>query len=384
MDRTIQRKPKPLPIPYPYFGSKRRIAGVIWERLGDVPNYVEPFFGSGAVLLARPHQPRTETINDINAFLCNFWRAVKADPKAVAEAADFPVNETHLHSVHRWLVFNVTEEGLRARLEADPAYYDPEAAGCWAWGASLWIGRDWCPRKEPARQVPNLGDTRGLDRASYRTRPEQGRRPHLTNRAGKGQGGYVGRSARLDYLEALTARLAHVRVCCGDWTRVLGPTPTTQHGLTAVFLDPPYDPVTGRDSALYVHEGSSDLSARVREWAIAHGTDPQMRICLAGYEGEHSMPPEWTCLAWKAKAGFCNQGSGASAANRDRERLWFSPGCLAPEAERYPLFARLEAEAIDQAEEAADLAPALVEAAPALVEALAPEAEAEDMRWCQP
>jgi len=74
--------------PFPYFGGKSTVAEIIWQRFGDVPNYVEPFFGSGAVLLARPHAPKTETINDKDHFVANFWRAVKHDPDAVAHWAD--------------------------------------------------------------------------------------------------------------------------------------------------------------------------------------------------------------------------------------------------------------------------------------------------------
>ena len=40
--------------PFPWFGGKARIAAQVWQRFGDVRNYVEPFFGSGAVLLNRP------------------------------------------------------------------------------------------------------------------------------------------------------------------------------------------------------------------------------------------------------------------------------------------------------------------------------------------
>ncbi len=40
------------------------VAPLVWERLGDVYSYVEPFFGSGAVMLARTHEPRIETVND--------------------------------------------------------------------------------------------------------------------------------------------------------------------------------------------------------------------------------------------------------------------------------------------------------------------------------
>lgn len=58
--------------PFPYFGGKSRVASLIWERFGSVPNYVEPFFGSGAVLLARPYLHGVETVNDADALLANF------------------------------------------------------------------------------------------------------------------------------------------------------------------------------------------------------------------------------------------------------------------------------------------------------------------------
>ena len=39
--------------PFPWFGGKSRVAHLGWDRIGNVPNYVEPFFGSGAVVSAR-------------------------------------------------------------------------------------------------------------------------------------------------------------------------------------------------------------------------------------------------------------------------------------------------------------------------------------------
>lgn len=75
---------KPL---FPYFGGKSSIADVIWKHLGDVGSYVEPFFGSGTVLAARPHRvtPSThvELVNDLNGWLVNAWRSVQHDPESV-------------------------------------------------------------------------------------------------------------------------------------------------------------------------------------------------------------------------------------------------------------------------------------------------------------
>jgi DNA adenine methylase len=66
-----------LKAPFPWFGGKSRVADLVWERFGDPVNYVEPFFGSGAVLLGRPTPARTETVNDLDCFIANFWRAVQ-------------------------------------------------------------------------------------------------------------------------------------------------------------------------------------------------------------------------------------------------------------------------------------------------------------------
>lgn len=44
----------PLKAPFTWFGGKSRVARLVWERFGDPANYVEPFFGSGAILLGRP------------------------------------------------------------------------------------------------------------------------------------------------------------------------------------------------------------------------------------------------------------------------------------------------------------------------------------------
>jgi len=41
--------------PWPWFGGKADAAPAVWEALGDVDHYVEPFAGSLAVLLRRPH-----------------------------------------------------------------------------------------------------------------------------------------------------------------------------------------------------------------------------------------------------------------------------------------------------------------------------------------
>ena len=295
--------------PFPYFGGKRKIAELVWSRFGNVLNYVEPFFGSGAMLLARPKSEIfIETVNDFDGLLANFWRALRADPDAVAHHADWPVNENDLHARHMWLVER--KDSLQARLEGDPCYFDAKMAGWWVWGMACWIGSGFCSGSGPwqiaevdgARQLVHVGDN------------------------GRGNESET-RSDLLAYFRDLAARLRNVRVCCGDWSRVCGPSVTSKHGLTAVFLDPPYADTAKRASGLY-RKDCERVAHAVREWAITEGENPLMRIALAGYEGEHQMPESWQCVEWNAGAGFGGQNQDGITGNGSKERIWFSPYCL--------------------------------------------------------
>lgn len=127
------------------FGGKSRAASLVWARLGPVPSYIEPFAGSLAVLLRRPYPPaRYETVSDLYVHIPNFWRAMQADPEAVAAAADWPVYEADLTARHRWLQEATRKAEFKARMLSDPDFYDAKVAGMWAWGASCWIGAGWC------------------------------------------------------------------------------------------------------------------------------------------------------------------------------------------------------------------------------------------------
>ena len=372
-----------LKAPFPWFGGKSRVARLVWDRFGNVPNYVEPFAGSLAVLLGRESTPRVETVNDIDTWISNFWRALQHDPERVATYADWPVNEADLHARHLWLVNQVE---FRERMKTDPDFFDVKIAGWWCWGICQWIGSGWCAQPgwrgrtnagRPTRGIPaevtqkrprlsGYSDC-GVNKPTIRKIPyaELGalsrtaaKRPRL----GRGQGRGVSRQipklsgdygasgsgvhsgfaneGLLEWLQALAERLRRVRVCCGDWSRVVGPSVTHKIGLTGVFLDPPYDmrvvsdkSETGRDGAapsdkLYEHH-DNEISAAVREWAVQNGDNPLLRIAVCGYEGEHEFPPTWQKVAWKANGGFGNQNPNTNGAlNATRERIWFSPHCL--------------------------------------------------------
>ncbi|GAC1603694.1 MAG: hypothetical protein NVS3B25_32510 [Hymenobacter sp.] len=298
--------------PFPWFGGKTRASGLLWQRFGAVRNYVEPFAGSLAALLGRPGTVTgPETVNDLDGLLVNFWRAVRAEPETVAIAADWPVMELDLHARHSVLV--ESRALLTDRLQADPAYYDAVLAGWWVWGACAWIGSGWCSGNGPWQRQETANGLRliKVDRNAGTGINRQ--LPHLGN-AGKG-----------DWLASLASRLRNVRVACGDWHRVLGPSVTTKHGVTAVLLDPPYNSSDAENDCYGV--AHSNVADDVRAWCIENGNDPLLRIALCGYSADHDelLAHGWTVEAWKARKGYQTDGE-----NSARERIWFSPACVRP------------------------------------------------------
>jgi DNA adenine methylase len=292
----------------------------------------EPFFGSGAVLLARPHPPGTETVNDQDGFVCNFYRAVQADPEAVARYTTSPAHECDLHARHAWL--KPQRATLTRRLEGDPDYYDPKLAGWWVWGLSLWIGRGWCgaagdgpwevvEAEDGTRQLLSLGETgQGVCRQRLHLFRGQGvHRKHLhLEEAGQGV---------RDLFTALAQRLQRVRIACGDWQRVCSPFVTWQHGLTGILLDPPYSTEEDRDMHLYgVEDGQ--VAHAVQAWCLAHGAHPLLRIVLCGYGEAHDvlLHHGWQKYHWLPHGGMGNYGQGRGRANKLREQIWASPACL--------------------------------------------------------
>jgi hypothetical protein len=75
------------------------------------------------------------------------------------------------------------------------------------------------------------------------------------------------------------------------------------------------------------------VAHEVREWAIANGDNPLLRIALCGYAGEGHDELEalgWTVEGWNAGAGYGGQ-KAEQTGNGKRERIWFSPACVQDE-----------------------------------------------------
>lgn len=329
---------KKLQAPFPYFGGKSGACGVVWQAFGAVQNYVEPFAGSAAMLLGAPEGKRIETINDADGFVANFWRAIHADPDAVAHYADWPCNEVDLFARHSWLVRH--SEDLTKKLHADPEFFDAKIAGWWCWGACNWIGDGWCSGDGPwVNDGERIVDKRGINPA-YRAAGISKQLPHLSN-AGQGINrklphlGDAGRGInrqtdgeRSAFIEswflALHERLRDVRVACGDWSRVVADSVTVRHGLTGVFLDPPYF----RGAMDYATGGvGTNLAADVGAWCAANGGNPMLRIVICGHAGEHDalLAHGWSARKWAAHKGYAT--TDEAVANSASETIWCSSHC---------------------------------------------------------
>ncbi|MFJ3957723.1 DUF4326 domain-containing protein [Arthrobacter sp. NPDC090010] len=341
-----------LAAPFPYFGGKRRAAATVWRALGDPAGYVEPFAGSAAVLLERPafRGRRVETLNDLDGWLVNTWRAIQQSPAEVARHAGGPVMEIDYHARLAWLQERRTD-GLVSWLEGDPEVYDAKAAGWWLyvaacgigdpWGAGPWHVIDGRLTKLPKangrrgtgieRSLPDIGTAgKGINREL----PHLGTAGMGVNRAFPAQGEHD--RALAAYMTTLAERICRVRITCGSWERVVKPSAIRAgaggDGARAVFLDPPY--ATSGDLYASSADDSGEISANVRRWCTTVPED--LRVILCGYENEHD---ELLTHGWTVTEGKANGGAGYNTdplAGR-RERLWMSPACITHKQEAFDL-----------------------------------------------
>lgn len=66
-----------------YPGSKWNIARQLVDRIPSHHSYVEPYFGSGAVLFNKPTSD-IETVNDLDSDVTNIFRCIQKDSERLA------------------------------------------------------------------------------------------------------------------------------------------------------------------------------------------------------------------------------------------------------------------------------------------------------------
>lgn len=279
-----------------WFGGKRRIASEVWNALGSVDRYIEPFAGSAAVFLARKHIRGREVLNDVDGYLINFWRAVQDDAEGVAALLQSPISEVDL--IARKRIFVERGGSIVQALQADPDYYHRKLAAWWFHGHCASVGNRWLrPNEIPNQFLPAM-DSRPI-------------------------------TDRVKELLAVQQRLTDVFLLCGEWQRTVGSDKVLFNGTSnvGVFLDPPYA-TEDRESSIYAQDDPL-VAVSVKRWCVEHGDDPRLRIVLAGYAGEHDELEDlgWRRLSWVAQGGHGNRRKSGDNANRYLETLWCSPHC---------------------------------------------------------
>jgi DNA adenine methylase len=217
-----------------YPGAKATLAPRLVAGFPPHRCYLEPFFGSGAVLFAKP-RARLETVNDLDGRVCALFRALRDRAPDLAEAVF-------------WTPWS--REEYRAVGEADRTGDDVE-------DARRWLVRCW-----------------------------QSHGTHLDRRngwrwaSGKGDDGgtrdYAGEWARLpDRLLAAAARLRGVQVECAPALEVIA-----RHavGDCLIYADPPY-PLSERADRYYRHEMTDDDHRALLDALDAHPGP----VVLSGY-----------------------------------------------------------------------------------------------------
>jgi len=319
--------------PFPYFGGKSAVADIVWQALGQPKHYIEPFFGSGAVLLARPeYEPgMIESVCDKDGFLANVWRALQSNPDEVAKWCDWPVNHADLSARKKRLITN--EEYLVENLIKDDTWCDSKLAGYWIWATSCWIGSGLTrPNAIPhisdgGQGVHAIGGIPHISDGGQGVHA-RGAIPHIGH-GGKGvQEPY--KTTLYSYFRQLSERLRYVRVVCGDWTRICGGEWQNRRGVCGMFFDPPYSD-EDRDTQLYHHDSIS-VGKDVEKWCLERGKLKTYRIVVAGYDSEYKtlINDGWTVKKWLAQGGYSSAGKKDTRGqiNRHRETLLFSPYCL--------------------------------------------------------
>jgi len=301
-----------LKAPFCYFGGKGSVAHLVWEALGNPSHYIEPFFGSGAVLLARPNDDGCETVNDKDGFIANVWRSLQKDPDEVAKWCDWPVNHVDLNCRRKKLIAN--EARLVENLVADDDFCDPKLAGYWIWAASCWIGS-------------GLTQPDAIPHISHAGKGVHAQIPHIGDSGMGVQEPY--NIGLYKWFRKLSERLRRVRVVCGDWTRVCGGNWQDKMGTCGVYFDAPYTN-EGRDSDIYHHDSGS-LAPAIIEWSAKRGAMKDYRIVISGYEEYAPLLKHGWCKShWSAAGGYGNTGGKQETnqnQNRHRETLYFSPNC---------------------------------------------------------
>jgi DNA adenine methylase len=267
-------------------GSKIRLAQQIISLLGQSHGtYVEPYFGTGAVLLAKP-PVGVEVVNDIDHELVDFYRVLRRRATRydlIDALVDTPYSRYELeiaNGLHDGPGTHLDEVEKARRFMVRSNQTFPGAAG----------GTTWVCTMSPSSQHSNATKWN-----NYRTR-----------------------------LSLVASRLQKVQIDCVDGLEVLDKAVKTNATGLAAYLDPPY-PADTRAGSSYRADMTDEQHLAMLDRALAL---PGPTV-ISSYPSElYSAvlgPAGWTYLEI-AKQSNSSAGKGATASRI--EVLWANQACI--------------------------------------------------------
>ena len=266
-----------------YIGSKvgmsTRINTLLGTRAGS---YVEPFFGSGAVLLSRP-RAGVEVVNDLNGELIHFYRVLRDERtryRLIDALTYTPYARDELDAARTAPVPDDPVERARLFLiRSNQSYVGAGGAGPWTCTYS-----------------PSSRHSNATKWNNYVTR-----------------------------LSAVAERLSAVQIENTDALAVIGKAAKAVSPDLVLYLDPPYLHST-RNGSRYDEDGFTDGD---HEEMLGRVRDLPGPVVLSGYASElydGTLSPEhgWSREV-HSRAATSSAGKGSVA--RREEVLWFNAAC---------------------------------------------------------
>lgn len=271
--------------PIKYHGGKHYLAKRIISLFPRHLHYVEPFFGGGAVLLARdpedealwfpPHKGVSEVANDINGELTNFWRVLRGSlfPDFQRIVETIPLSRTE----YQEFVDNIDEDSDDA-LSAAVSFF----VRC---------------RQSRAGMMKDFTSI-------TRSRVRRGMNGNVSEWLGA-----------VDGLADVHARLRRVLIENMDAIDLIRREDTEG---TLFYCDPPYLPSTRATPNLYAHEMTTEAHVELLETLKAC----KGKVILSGYPSDlyDSTLDDWRVVDFELP----NNAAGGESKRRMTERLWLN------------------------------------------------------------
>lgn len=249
-----------------YVGSKWNMASWIVSQMPEHEIYLEPFFGSGAVLFNKP-AARIETVNDIDGNIVNLFKVIRGQPQALAQAIEFtPYSRQEYYHAYEAL------EGDLSELER----------------ARLFLARCWMGRG--GKTSDRTGWRHNIDTVTVNAVPDWNVLP--------------------DTIMQATKRLKQVQIEHQDAIELIGRYNRTD---CLIYADPPYVLDT-RTKRHYAHEMKDEQHVQLLKALNEHSG----YVLLSGYDSElyNDLLPGWSKVTKMATT---------EAATSKEEVLWLNP-----------------------------------------------------------